>query len=86
MGWLIEIALGICLIILAGGLVNWINIHMSRRSALSGRDSDAAENLNQRLADVERRLTDVQDVMIALSEKLDRWEEQSGCKASSGRT
>ncbi|MBN98136.1 MAG: hypothetical protein CME16_02635 [Gemmatimonadetes bacterium] len=30
--------------------------------------------LGERLDEIERRLTDVQDVMIALSEKFDRWE------------
>ena len=28
----------------------------------------------ERLAQIERRLTDTQDVMLALSDKLDRWE------------
>ena len=33
------------------------------------------DELRERLAAVERRLTEVQDVMIALSEKIDRMEE-----------
>lgn len=33
------------------------------------------EEVQTRLAEIERRLTDVQDVMIALSEKFDRWEQ-----------
>ncbi len=28
----------------------------------------------ERLAQIERRLNDTQDVMLALSDKLDRWE------------
>jgi hypothetical protein len=31
----------------------------------------------ERLAHVERRWTDMQDVMLALSEKLDHWEQES---------
>ena len=34
-----------------------------------------ARDLDQRLVEIERRMTDTQDVMIALSEKMDRWEE-----------
>jgi len=34
------------------------------------------EDLQVRLTEIERRLTDVQDVMIALSEKFDRWERE----------
>ena len=33
-------------------------------------------HLNQRLDTIERRLTDTQDVMIALSEKVDQWEAE----------
>ena len=32
--------------------------------------------LKERLDEIDRRLTDVQDVMIALSEKFDRWEAE----------
>ncbi len=38
-----------------------------------GKEGDAS---NDRLSEIERRLTDTQDVMIALSEKFDRWEEE----------
>ena len=34
------------------------------------------EEVQTRLAEIERRLTDVQDVMIALSEKFDHWEAE----------
>ena len=76
MGWLFEIALGVCLIILAGGLVNWVNIYLEKRSRDQVGDGGRADQIQARLSEIERRLTDVQDVMIALSEKFDRWEEK----------
>ena len=36
---------------------------------------NALTEVRTRLDEIERRLTDVQDVMISLSEKFDRWEE-----------
>ena len=39
-------------------------------------DRISEEGLKVRLDEIDRRLTDVQDVMIALSEKFDRWEEE----------
>lgn len=55
-------------------------IHCIRGRRGSGECSDARGNLSGRLAEIERRLTDTQDVMIALSEKVDRW-EQDGRRA-----
>ena len=40
--------------------------------------------LDQRLTEIERRLTDTQDVMIALSEKMDRWEREGMSLAPAG--
>lgn len=41
----------------------------------AGIDAEASSKvLGERLDEIDRRLTDVQDVMIALSEKFDRWE------------
>ena len=37
-----------------------------------------SDDLRERFTAVERRLTEVQDVMIALSEKMDRLEEKVG--------
>jgi len=81
MSWLIEIALGVCLIILAGGAVNAVNTYISSRAKQekqggAGSRKDQEGTLELRLSEVERRLTDVQDVMIALSEKFDRWEQE----------
>lgn len=38
-------------------------------------EGKALTEVRTRLDEIERRLTDVQDVMISLSEKFDRWEE-----------
>ena len=74
MSGVLQIAIGVCLIILCSGLVNWGNKYYSSRKR---RDKKAKEEENlivERLERVEQRLTDVQDVMIALSEKIDRLE------------
>ena len=44
----------------------------------NGSEEEAAVEggLDERLVQIERRLTDTQDVMIALSEKVDRLEEE----------
>ena len=63
-------------IILVSGLVHWGNTYYFKQrssAAVSTADDDVLERLSQ----IERRLTDTQDVMLALSEKLDRWEEPS---------
>jgi hypothetical protein len=39
--------------------------------------ADRIDEVLERLAHVERRWTDTQDVMLALSEKLDHWEQES---------
>ena len=38
-------------------------------------EGEELAEVRTRLDEIERRLTDVQDVMISLSEKFDRWEE-----------
>ena len=71
MNGFLQIAIGVCLIILCSGLVN--KHYMSRKR----QDEKAKEEENlivERLERVEQRLTEVQDVMIALSEKIDHME------------
>ena len=55
------------------GLVCGMN-YMQLKTKLP-RGGEEGDVLSGRLAEIERRLTDTQDVMIALSEKFDRWEE-----------
>ena len=79
MNWLFELLLGVCLIILCSGIVNYINIRARRSYPKKKRDKEGDEDmvaLHGRLDVMEQRLTDVQDVMIILSEKFDRWEEE----------
>lgn len=42
----------------------------------TGEPGGGVEEIRERLEEIERRMTDVQDVMIALSEKFDRWERE----------
>ena len=78
MSWMFHIFAGIALIVLASGLVRWGNIYMEGKQAqMKGhaqhRTGDKDE-LSVRLEELEARMRDVLDVMIALSEKMDRWE------------
>ena len=71
MNGFLQVAIGVCFIILCSGLVSWGNKYYSSRK---GRDKKAKEEedlIAKRLERVEQRLTEVQDVMIALSEKID---------------
>ena len=73
-GWLVL--LGGCLLGLAVGLAA---VHVVRR-----RSQPDSSGLGDRLAALESRMTDTQDVMIALSEKLDRMDarDRKGTEAS----
>lgn len=77
MSVLMQIAVGVSLIILSAGVVNWVNIYMgSIKKSAKNSGSNSALGSEDRLREIERRLTDVQDVMLALNEKFDRWEEE----------
>lgn len=51
-------------------------IHYFRERRGAGPAEPQQGALAARLSQIERRLTDTQDVMIALSEKVDRWDEE----------
>ena len=57
-------------------LVSHLRLKASLPSGARTVDEEEKEELRTRLGEIERRLTDIQDVMIALSEKFDRWEEE----------
>ena len=59
--------LGVCGIILSGGLVNWVNIYMEKQAM----GKKQAEALQVRLDEMERRLADIQEVVLAIDEKLE---------------
>lgn len=74
MSGVLQIAIGVCLIILCSGLVNWGNKYYSSRKRRDKKAKEEEDLIAKRLEQVEQRLTEVQDVMIALSEKIDRLE------------
>ena len=74
MSGVLQVAIGVCLIILCCGLVNWGNKYYSSRRGLDKKAKQEEDRIVQGLERVEQRLTEVQDVMIALSEKIDRLE------------
>ena len=76
MSWLLQIAIGISLIILCGGVVNWVNMYCESRYKRSKKERKEEDQLGLRLNVIDHRLTEVQDVMIAISEKIDRMEER----------
>jgi hypothetical protein len=59
--------------------VVWLVQNLRLKTSLPGGAGSGSakdrQDLESRLAEIERRLTDVQDVMIALSEKFDRVQE-----------
>ena len=71
MNWFLQVAIGVCFIILCGGLVNWGNMYYSSRRGRDKKSEQEEDRIVKRLERVEQRLTEVQDVMIALSEKID---------------
>lgn len=76
MNGFLQLAIGVCLIILCSGLVNWGNKHYSSRKRRDKKVEEEDNLIVKRLERVEQRLIEVQDVMIVLSEKIDRLEER----------
>jgi len=64
---MLEFFAGIALIILASGVCKYVE-----QRAKHSVSSDAEERLTARIEEFDRRLTDIQDVMITIDEKLDR--------------
>ena len=64
----------VCLFFVSIGLMNYLQ----NKSCIGEGEveEETKGEIERRLESVEQRLTDVQDVMIALSEKFDRWEEE----------
>ncbi len=63
---------GIALIICASALYMYVKARVERGHL----GSEVGERLEQRLSEVERRLTDIQDIVLAIDEKLERQERQ----------
>ena len=62
---------GILMIIIVGAIVSAAHKYIDRRTKGSI-PSEAEERINARMDELDRRLTDIQDVMITIDEKLSR--------------
>ena len=62
-----EIGIMVAIIILASAIHKYVD-----RRTKGSIPSDAEERLNARMDELDRRLTDIQDVMITIDEKLSR--------------
>ena len=62
---------GILMIIIVGAIVSAAHKLIDRRTKGSI-PSEAEERINARMDELDRRLTDIQDVMITIDEKLSR--------------
>ena len=62
---------GILMIIIVGAIVSAVHKYIDRRTKGSI-PSDAEERLNERMNELDRRLTDIQDILITIDEKFDR--------------
>lgn len=70
LGIAMEIGIGICLIIFAGGLVSYIHLRKKREG--KGMSPERAKRMESRLDAVDQRLNDLQEVIITLDERLRR--------------
>ena len=75
MSGFLQVAIGVCFIILCSGFVKWGNMYFSNRKGRNKKAKQEEDRIVKRLERVEQRLTEVQDVMIALSEKIDYMDE-----------
>lgn len=62
---------GILMIIIVGAIVSAVHKYIDRRTKGSI-PSDAEKRLNERMDELDRRLTDIQDILINIDEKFDR--------------
>ena len=83
MNFIPSLFLGVGFIIVCCGVVKWINTFIESKYGEDSATGGKAEQIDRRLDEVEKRLSDVLDVMIALSEKFDRWEGEEQPKIPS---
>jgi hypothetical protein len=69
-----EVLRGLAGLTLVASLIFFVR---NRKKAPGAAGQQAPGDMEARLDAIERRLTDTQDVMIALSEKVDDWESRS---------
>lgn len=63
---------GIALIVCASAL----HLHIKARSKRQGIEPEMAERLEQRIGGLERRLNDIQDIVLAIDDKLAQQKKQ----------
>lgn len=68
---MIDFFVGISMVIVVGAIVSAAHKFINRRTR-SSIPSDAEKRLNARMDELERRLTDIQDILITIDEKFDR--------------
>ncbi|MCY3681412.1 MAG: hypothetical protein OXH16_08435 [Gemmatimonadetes bacterium] len=68
---MIDFFVGISMIIIVGAIVSATHKFIDRRTK-SSIPSEAEKRLNERMNELERRLTDIQDILITIDEKFDR--------------
>ena len=80
MSWIMSLAVGTCMVILVGGIVIavWGWLFSGMEKGAGAKDAERVADLETRMAELERRLTDTQDIVISVSEKLDRLETTPG--------
>ena len=62
---------GILMIIIVGAIASAVHKYIDRRTKGSI-PSDVEKRLNERMDELDRRLTDIQDILITMDEKFDR--------------
>ena len=70
-----HVAMGVSLIILSAGLVNYINLRARNKGRMAKKAIEEGGGIELRLSEIERRITDVQDIILAMSDKVDRLDE-----------
>ncbi len=68
---MIDFFVGISMIIIVGAIVSAAHKFIDRRTKRSI-PGEAEKRLNERMNELERRLTDIQDILITIDEKFDR--------------
>ena len=57
MSWLLQISIGVCMINLCGGVVNWVNMFCESRYKRNTKDLGEEDQLGMRLSAIDHRLT-----------------------------
>lgn len=68
---MIDFFVGISMIIIVGAIVSAAHKFIDRRTKRSI-PGEAEKRLSERMNELERRLTDIQDILITIDEKFDR--------------